>query len=246
MPIFSRKFQRLPSSLSPPFLPPPSLLPLPPTMPVSHEVERHTEYGQDVDKIPVFAVPDRLKGAEGRPKPFIGPDVKAYLEEWKKSVGENSDEWWAKVSVRVEAIPRGVKGGRQRASTRRLLGGGSTQRGQAGKSFAALQQNLLLRPYETLNRRTKELRHGNGQSEYTRSPHWSSLASEQPNWSEAERGATLLVASPPLPNMPCLDACRSRRLTQFTLFPPTASPHTSLPSPARYACPLIRSLRIFR
>lgn len=67
-------------------------------MPVSHEVERHTEYGQDVDKIPVYGVPDRLKGADGRPKPFIGPDVKAYLEEWKKSVGEGSDEWWAKVS----------------------------------------------------------------------------------------------------------------------------------------------------
>lgn len=86
-------------------------------MPVSHEVERHTEYGQDVDKIPVFAVPDRLKGAEGRPKPFIGPDVKAYLEEWKKSVGENSDEWWAKVSVRVEATANVVakrEGGRER------------------------------------------------------------------------------------------------------------------------------------
>lgn len=71
-------------------------------MPINEEVHKHTEYGQDADNIPVYAVPDRLKGQDGRPMPYIGPDVKTYMEEWKKTIGPDSDAWWAKVSSNTD------------------------------------------------------------------------------------------------------------------------------------------------
>ncbi|WVQ70594.1 acetyl-coenzyme A synthetase [Cryptococcus sp. DSM 104548] len=43
----------------------------------------------------LFAPPPRLQGADNRPKPHIGPNYEAYLKEWAKTVGPNSDEWWA-------------------------------------------------------------------------------------------------------------------------------------------------------
>lgn len=67
-------------------------------MPINEDVHKHTEYGQDADNIPVYAVPDRLKGQDGRPKAYIGPDVKTYMEEWRKTVGPDSDAWWAKMA----------------------------------------------------------------------------------------------------------------------------------------------------
>ena len=42
----------------------------------------------------VFPVPKRLQGTDGYPKPNLGPDYKAYLKEYEKSVGPESDGWW--------------------------------------------------------------------------------------------------------------------------------------------------------
>jgi acetyl-CoA synthetase len=42
----------------------------------------------------VFPPPARLRGEDGRPKPHIGPDYKAYLNEYAKTVGPDSDKWW--------------------------------------------------------------------------------------------------------------------------------------------------------
>ena len=42
----------------------------------------------------VFPPPPRLQGKEGRPKPHVGPDYSAYLAEYRKSVGPDSDAWW--------------------------------------------------------------------------------------------------------------------------------------------------------
>ncbi|WWC72388.1 acetyl-coenzyme A synthetase [Kwoniella pini CBS 10737] len=42
----------------------------------------------------LFPPPPRLRGQEGRPKPHIGPNYQSYLNEWKKTVGPNSDKWW--------------------------------------------------------------------------------------------------------------------------------------------------------
>ena len=46
----------------------------------------------------IFPPPSRLKGKDGRPKPHIGPDYRAYLDEYAKTVGPNSDEWWRKTA----------------------------------------------------------------------------------------------------------------------------------------------------
>jgi len=42
----------------------------------------------------IYPPPPRLQGQDGRPKPHIGPDYKAYLDEYAKTVGPNSDAWW--------------------------------------------------------------------------------------------------------------------------------------------------------
>ena len=47
------------------------------------------------EKDDLFPPPVRLQGADGRPKPHIGPDYKAYLAEYSKTVGPDSDKWWA-------------------------------------------------------------------------------------------------------------------------------------------------------
>lgn len=57
----------------------------------------HTYDGQDEDSVPVYPVPERNLGKNGLPTPFISGDLDTYREEWKKTVGEGSDEWWRKV-----------------------------------------------------------------------------------------------------------------------------------------------------
>lgn len=52
----------------------------------------------------LFAPPPRLQGKEGRPKPHIGPDYKAYLDEYAKTVGPNSDEWWREAAKALDWI----------------------------------------------------------------------------------------------------------------------------------------------
>ncbi len=42
----------------------------------------------------LFPPPPRLQGIDGRPKPHIGPDYKAYLAEYSKTIGPDSDAWW--------------------------------------------------------------------------------------------------------------------------------------------------------
>jgi len=42
----------------------------------------------------LFPPPPRLQGIDGRPKPHIGPDYKAYLTEYSKTIGPDSDAWW--------------------------------------------------------------------------------------------------------------------------------------------------------
>ncbi|ORX41149.1 hypothetical protein BD324DRAFT_648039 [Kockovaella imperatae] len=50
----------------------------------------------------VFHPPARLQGEGGRPKPHVGPDYKAYLAEYNKTVGKDSDEWWGKVARELD------------------------------------------------------------------------------------------------------------------------------------------------
>jgi acetyl-CoA synthetase len=52
----------------------------------------------------IFPPPPRLQGAEGRPKPHIGPDYKAYLDEYAKTVGPNSDAWWREAAKSLDWI----------------------------------------------------------------------------------------------------------------------------------------------
>lgn len=52
----------------------------------------------------IFAPPPRLQGKEGRPKPHIGPDYKSYLDEYAKTVGPNSDEWWREAAKALDWI----------------------------------------------------------------------------------------------------------------------------------------------
>jgi len=42
-----------------------------------------------------YPPPPRLQGLEGHPKPHLGPNFDAYKREWEKSVGPDSDKWWA-------------------------------------------------------------------------------------------------------------------------------------------------------
>ena len=60
------------------------------------------------DSIPeaddIYPPPPRLKGEDGRPKPHIGPDYKAYLDEYAKTVGPNSDEWWREAAKSLDWI----------------------------------------------------------------------------------------------------------------------------------------------
>lgn len=42
----------------------------------------------------VFPPPSRLQGTGDHPKPHVGPDYKAYLSIYEKTVGKGSDAWW--------------------------------------------------------------------------------------------------------------------------------------------------------
>ena len=56
----------------------------------------HLQLPDSVDPaLDVFPPPTRLQGTDGRPKPHIGPDHNAYLAEYIKTVGPDSDQWWA-------------------------------------------------------------------------------------------------------------------------------------------------------
>ena len=48
----------------------------------------------------VFPPPPRLQGKDGRPKPHVGPDYKAYLAEYEQTVGDGSDAWWRKTALK--------------------------------------------------------------------------------------------------------------------------------------------------
>lgn len=59
-------------------------------------VAKHRQLPDSVDEADdLFHPPPRLQGKDGRPKPHIGPDYKAYLAEYVKTVGPDSDKWWA-------------------------------------------------------------------------------------------------------------------------------------------------------
>jgi hypothetical protein len=47
------------------------------------------------EKIPVHPVAPRLKS--GLRKPHIEPDIHAYRDAYKQSLGHESNKWWAKV-----------------------------------------------------------------------------------------------------------------------------------------------------
>lgn len=47
------------------------------------------------DPVPKFPVAPRV--AAGPKTPHVGPDIHAYNEAHAATVGEGSDEWWAKV-----------------------------------------------------------------------------------------------------------------------------------------------------
>ncbi|QRW26074.1 AMP binding enzyme [Rhizoctonia solani] len=46
----------------------------------------------------VHDVAPRLKGTDGRPKPHVGPGLDDYKAVHSKTVGDGSDEWWAKTA----------------------------------------------------------------------------------------------------------------------------------------------------
>jgi len=50
----------------------------------------------------VFPVPARLQGKNGHPSPNLGPDYKAYLKEYEKSVGPDSDAWWTEQAKNLD------------------------------------------------------------------------------------------------------------------------------------------------
>lgn len=63
------------------------------TVPYPHRVHPLPDSIDEADD--VFPVPLRLQGKDDKfPKPNIGPDYKAYLAEYEKSVGPGSDDWW--------------------------------------------------------------------------------------------------------------------------------------------------------
>lgn len=45
----------------------------------------------------------RVKGTDGRPKPHVGPSKSDYEQHHAKTVGPQSDEWWAKVRLPAES-----------------------------------------------------------------------------------------------------------------------------------------------
>jgi acetyl-CoA synthetase len=49
----------------------------------------------DVSSVPKHPVAPRV--AHGHKKPHVGPDHAAYKLAHEKTVGQGSDEWWAKV-----------------------------------------------------------------------------------------------------------------------------------------------------
>jgi len=46
----------------------------------------------------VHEVAPRMKGTDGRPKPHVGPGLDDYKAIYAKTVGTDSDEWWAKAA----------------------------------------------------------------------------------------------------------------------------------------------------
>lgn len=51
--------------------------------------------------IPTHPVPQRLQGTDGRPTPHIGPTIDDYRTHHATTVGQGSDEFWAKVGTRL-------------------------------------------------------------------------------------------------------------------------------------------------
>ena len=47
--------------------------------------------------IPKHPVAPRL--TDGQKKPHVGPDIAAYRHAHAQTIGEQSDEWWARVNV---------------------------------------------------------------------------------------------------------------------------------------------------
>ncbi|KAG8958522.1 acetyl-CoA synthetase [Tulasnella sp. 419] len=47
---------------------------------------------------PVFPIPERLQGKDGRPTPHVGPTIDHYKDHHSITVGDGSDEFWAKAA----------------------------------------------------------------------------------------------------------------------------------------------------
>jgi acetyl-CoA synthetase len=54
--------------------------------------------GQEEGHVPTFPVPERNLGKDGYPAPFVQGGLDGWKEEWKKSVGDQGDEWWRKAA----------------------------------------------------------------------------------------------------------------------------------------------------
>jgi acetyl-CoA synthetase len=50
------------------------------------------------ENVPALPVASRMKGTDGRPKPHVGPGIGDYQKLHSTTVGQNSDEFWRKVS----------------------------------------------------------------------------------------------------------------------------------------------------
>jgi len=50
---------------------------------------------EEPEKVPIYPVAPRLRN--GPKKPHIGPNIDAYREVHKESLGTESDKWWEKV-----------------------------------------------------------------------------------------------------------------------------------------------------
>lgn len=78
----------------------------------------------------LYDIAERTNGSDkSRPTPHIGPGFEDYQQEWRKTVGEGHEEWWAEVrrtrtlaALGAGAVEHRFTDGRDRWPTSTLTG----------------------------------------------------------------------------------------------------------------------------
>ena len=81
-------------------------------------------------EVTLHPVAPRMKGNDGRPKPYVGPDRKDYEAFHAKTVGPQSDEFWGNVSIASLHLLD-----RSRSNPADLLGSGCSRASRVGPPF---------------------------------------------------------------------------------------------------------------